>query len=456
VTERDLAPVLAVEEVGADEILVTSDALPGPAGLATVALLEGAAELSVDGAEPDGVVSVMAAVSSDARTGLVMANVLDPGLAVDLDRWLAQPSPRTGRPLSAPADGTGVARRAIRGLGLLSRLAVGLDELARADLSEATRALSLVDLGVSAVDLAELGPLPDGTALVAAGLDRWEELDPDAWEDEADDLLAATIDRSSRWSKSLQRDRPDVAGRLRVLTERMREDRSDGTVVMHSIVPAALDHPSAAAPMAPMAAPAAEGGLDLAVSRSRSARAGAGGTARPPAVEIAFAPDLAGRLIAAERVGHHLTVHLGGVDVDDAWLRVFEAGPVPRLLALAPVGSPERTWRTAVALIGPDVVDSDLLADVTRRAREPFRSPAVRRTERATHLGKVAARSSRTAALGSSGRDVDLDPTDAWRSCAEAWELGGDAVRAGRALRYAADPPGPTWSVSAPLMSDLA
>lgn len=440
-------PTLTARETSPDEVLVLTSRPPGPAGLAVVTLLDGASSLAVDTAEPDTVLHLSLPDGpdgpdrSDDRTRRLVAAVLDPAAAAELARWSARPSPRTPLPLHPTAIDPRFARPSLGRLGLFARLAVGLDEVVRPDLTGAALAASLVDLGALALDLADLGPVPDGAELVIAGLDRWEDLDPDEWDDD-DALLAATTRHSPQWRKSVYAHRPDLADRLEVLARDLRRDQQDRAVL--ATFPTLSDAPPPAA----------------SVGRAAARRGGAVGeparaaAPRPlPVVDVLFDAELDGRLIAAERVGHHLTVHLGGLGPDDLWFRVFEAGtePHPRLLALAPVGPSERTWRTAVALIGPDVADRDLRADVTRHPREPLRSTVVRRTERATHLGRVAARLSRTSAQGGSRPAA----REAWLRCAGAWEDAGDLARARRALEYADTRPAPNWSDTTPLLTDL-
>jgi hypothetical protein len=180
-------------------------------------------------------------------------------------------------------------------------------------------------------------------------------------------------------------------------------------------------------------------------------------TTAPPVIDVLFAPDLDGRVISAERDDHHLVVHLGGLGDRPGWLRVYRAGSPPRLLALAPVAETGRPWRTAVALIGPEVTTGDLLVDVTDAPSEPWRSPATRRTERAGHLGREAARvTRRAAALGrSAGRHGRVGAELAWQDCARAWDDAGDPVRADQARDHATDPPVPPWALSDPLLTDL-
>lgn len=421
-----------VEELADDEVLVSGDQ-PGPAGLSAVSFLDGAANLAVDTADPSQVVRLSLPTGPDDRVRRLVDAVLDAASAADLLRWMEGRSPRPPGALGVAPEDPRIARLPTGRLELFGRLAVGLEELLRPDLTEAALAAALVDLGASAFDLSALGPGPDGAALVTAGLERWESLDSDAWDEESQRLLAAISRKRPQWMKSLWPHDPALVDRLEVLSgelsDRMRHVR-------------------------PVAAYAAIESLpEVTRMATRAPAPGvAAGAPAVPVVDVSFDADLDGRLISAERVEHHLVVHLGGLaDAGDLWLRVYELGSVPRLLAIAPVGAPERTWRTAVALVGPDVADHDLAADVTRHPREPFRSPAVHRTERAVHLGRVAARAARNREQGDG--DVVMD---AWDRCAEAWDHAGDQPRADQARRYAEDPLAPRWATTDPLLTDLS
>jgi hypothetical protein len=459
------APLVATAT--ADQVVVSSDHAPGPAGLVVVHLLGGDATLAVDTIEPATLVSIALSRPLGDAERRVAHRVLGAPHADAVVRWAGPAGsgrPRVVDPPVLPLPGTQgrgdpgrgrVTTIAAGPLPLLGRLALGLEELTRAGLTDPHLALGLVDLGVLALDLTPgLDPDPAGLVLAVAGIERWELVGPDGWDDAGPDLLAATARRSVRWHKSLFAADPSLAGRLEVLM-RSRPNRSAAGAGATTGTGRARHHglpvagPPASAPPATVAAAPVPGAGPIAAERAA--------TTAPPAIEVAFAPDLDGRLISAERDDHHLVVHLGGLGDRPGWLRVYRAGSPPRLLALAPVVETGRPWRTAVALIGPEVATGDLLVDVTDAPSEPWRSPATRRTERAGHLGREAARITRRAAgLGrSAGREGRAGAEVAWQDCARAWDDAGDPVRADQAREYATDPPVPPWALSDPLLTDL-
>jgi hypothetical protein len=151
-------------------------------------------------------------------------------------------------------------------------------------------------------------------------------------------------------------------------------------------------------------------------------------------------------------------VHLGGLGDDPLWLRVHQTGTPPRLLAVAPVAETGRPWRTAVALIGPEVTTGDLLVDVTATPSEPWRSPGTppHATGRPPGPGggppHPARRRPRAFVGEGRGR---IEASTAWLDCARAWEAAGDERRAEQARRFADDRPVPSWAASDPLLTDL-
>lgn len=442
----------------ADRLTVGPDHPPGPAGLAVVRLLAGAATLAVDTASSATLVSLTLPRALDDPARRLAHLVLGARDAEALIRWSEETGPTAAHDAvlagrSTPTDGGADRPVPIRGpLPLLGRLALGLEELTRRGTTEAAVAAALVDLGVLTLDLAPgLDPDPAGLALAAAGIGRWELVGPDGWDDAGGELLAATTRRTARWHKSLFSADPSLARRLEVLVRSRPEQAGAGAAAVrarsHRLESAApsIEQRLSTVPAPVPAAGARPTGADLAAAPAR------------PMIEVAFAPTLDGRVIAAEREDHHLVVHLGGLGDDPLWLRVHQAGVPPRLLALAPLAESGRPWRTAVALIGPEVATGDLLVDVTDEPSEPWRSPATRRTERAGHLGREAARlTRRAAAVGrSAGRGGREDAEAAWLDCARAWDDADDPTRAEQARTYATDPPVPTWASRDPLLTDL-
>jgi hypothetical protein len=179
------------------------------------------------------------------------------------------------------------------------------------------------------------------------------------------------------------------------------------------------------------------------------------GEPRRQDVPVHFSPALTAaepRVIAAERAGHHLTVHVGGLPGGDGevrngrhsggtWLRVFEASERAIALSMVPFTPEGRPWRTATALIPPEVPTDRLLVDVTAEPSEPWRSPATRLTRAAAARGAAAAKASRTGAPEAPAQ---------WFETAAAWAAAGDQRRTALAEEYAAQPP-----EAEPLFTDL-
>ncbi|MBK6857230.1 MAG: hypothetical protein IPG97_11965 [Microthrixaceae bacterium] len=403
--------------------LASGGGTPGPAGLAMVTLAGGTTEVDVDYARPDRLSFLAVPLEPSEDDLAVVRRVLGPGTPTDSDRWWMTSTSSTVRPIGSNP------------LPLLGRLAVGLEELTATNHRDTVLAASLIDLGVHALDLThDLNPEPSGLELVTAGLARWEHIDPDAWDEEVE-LLAATTARSSRWVKAVYPHDPHLADRLQILSGALHR-RATGQDQVARLVEMAAPAPVAAAPMA-----AAEGGA----ARSAPTRER---LVPRPTIPVLFGADLDGRVIKAERHGHHLVVHLGGLGEHQAWLRVHRYGQPPQLLAMAPVEDSGRPWRQAVALIGPEVDTEDLLVDVTTRPTEPWRSATGRNVERATALGRDATRLSR--------RREFVEAQQAWSRCSRAWLEVDDLTRSRTAEDYATQPPVPPWAARDPLLSDLA
>lgn len=411
-------------------VLVTGR-LPGPAGLATVLLLDGAAELAVDVVEHDALVWLRldAPTSPDAvRLARFLLGPLAAGRLVgslgasgpiwdratdegDLDRW-------------GQRDGLG--------LGSIGRLAVALAELGDPHLDERAVAIGLVEAGLLALEVGpEPAPRPSGLDLVRAGVARWEALGPGARIEGDPALLARVVELGDAATAAVAAD-VELADALAELVADLARLLGDPPVAAaggarHRLRPPEPQEPVVlevrSLPTAPAAAPAAKASLDRAAAADRAA---------PPevAIEVAFSADLGARLIGVEHDGHHLRVHLGGVDDDapEPWLRVFAAGARPTPVALAPFPESGRPWRTAVALVPPGLPGSQLLVDVTTSPAEPWMAPSARALARATHLGAAAARA---------GRLADLDAQERWDACAEAWDDLGDEPRADAARAFA-------------------
>lgn len=207
----------------ADRLVVGPDRRPGPAGLSLVYLLDGAAVLAVDTAAPDTLVSLSLPRPLDDPARRLTHLVLGTLDAERLIRWSEETEPGAAQdaaPTRLLTPDTGGADRPLTitpgPLPLLGRLALGLEELVRPGPTDAAMALGLVDLGVLATDLAPgLAPDPPGRVLAEAGIDRWELLDPDGWDDAGEELLAATSRRAAHWHKSLHGAAPDLAGSTR-------------------------------------------------------------------------------------------------------------------------------------------------------------------------------------------------------------------------------------------------
>lgn len=461
-------PAEAVANLSDQLLVVTGERPDGPAGLVVVELLDGSAELAVDTAEPDTVLSLALARPLDDPAHRLARLILGPVIADALLPWLDRaggpgsgsgprgPSPvgqtsvRLGdRDTDRHSDSEPSAQRVRPGAfgpgPLLGRLALGLAELTRPDLTDLEVAASLVEMGTLAGDLGPgLDPSPSGLALATAGIERWELLGPDDWETNPVVLEVVGI-RQARWAKSLHQLDPTLADRLR----RLRTARFNR---MDAAARSGRARGAVSGPLPPAAA--AAGPLDLVTYRNEMVAAAE--QAAPPTLEVLFDPDVDGWLISADHDGHHLVVHLGGLGDRPCWLRVHRRGTPLRLLALAPVEPGNRRWRQAVALIGPEVGSDDLIVDVTADPTQPWQSDSTRRVRRASRLGVEAARLSRQQVAAGAARPRRQNPVAAaWMECSQAWDEAGDQQRAARASQHSLDPPVPSWARRDPLLTDL-
>ena len=417
---------------------------PGPAGVAALELLGGEATLLVDVAEPDLLVSLR--LGDPGAPGV--ARVVDALLGVGVMELLSH---------LPDAEPTVVWRKADRripyvqgqgGLGLIGRLAIGLAEVSSVGRSDAAIAVGLVEAGFAAMLLAgEITPSPTGLALVRVGVDRWTQLPSDAFDRVGDAALARLVAEGERWSAAVADRHALLSASLRRLLTPL-QGRSSGPVASAggAVSPAApaAARLRAAPKKAEQAEQAVDVALDLSMDASRAMAAPladavfAVPTGRRHDVAVLVDAALSAsseiRVIAAERDGHHLTVHIGGADHAGAlWLRVLEgrrpAGHGwPTLLALAPFSGSDRPWRSAVALIPPAIgAPEPLLVDVTANPPAPWCSSPTRATAHATALGALASRA---------GRQRRVDTPARWAACAQAWESIGDDRRRALAEGY--------------------
>ena len=430
---------------------------PGPAGVAVLDLRGGDAVLVADVAEPDLLVSLQLPELAGEDSQRIADTVLGAGVINELRQLRGDGTPAVVWRRQDQARRTVIGQG---GLGLIGRLAVGLAEITAADRSEAAIAIGLVEAGVGAVLLdREISPSPSGLALVRAGVARWEDLPPFAF----DGLGMPTVDRltveAQRWAATVGTVDDRLGAALERLAIRLR-GRFGPDVAAAGAVGGA--RPTSAPP--PPAAAGAPSLRGVGSSKKLSAAAAAAPTADAMRSEKARLPEVAvevdGRLaagadvriISTELDGHHLTVHVGGLrQPSRSWLRVFaddrtsSDGDRPTLLALAPFDGSGRPWSTAVALVPPDLARADrLLVDVTDEPTGPWRSSATRATQSAAAMGAVAARATRRGAR---------DASDRWSACSDAWERIGDARRAGLAAAYAGS--GPVYAGGGLLVDEL-
>jgi hypothetical protein len=425
-----------VDDASSDAPVTVRGWQAGPAGVATVDLLDGAAELDIDVAEPDLLVSLRLHDPRTRPARRLARILLGPTAAAALDGFHRNPGepvvvweriddrvrdlrPRTRRP---------------GGLGLVGRLGLTLCELGVPGRSDAAIAVGLVDAAMTAADLrVDLAPQPTGSALLAAGLLRWDALPAGAL-DGATDLLGQL---QGRWLKTAFAIDPDQGDQLKELFARhggSSQPAAEGAARGGGRSATQLDRSWLAGAAGSAMAPAAA----LAAAPMASEAAADAAVAAFPSIEVAFDAILAAadaRVVNVERTDHHLVVHLGGLPGGrpDAWLRVFaddSTGPVP--LAFAPIPDADRPWRTAVALVPAEVPNRKLLVDVTLSPKDRWPSPTARSVGAAVHLGAEAARA---------GRRSDADAATRWDHAASAWDELGDDRRADLAREYAAFAP---------------
>jgi hypothetical protein len=178
-----------------------------------------------------------------------------------------------------------------------------------------------------------------------------------------------------------------------------------------------------------------------------TARRGAGG----PRVDLRALP---GALCDAGPVAYRRGTSEVEVRVPDwagqhhaLWARAFHARD-DVLLAVAQFrrDGPD-VW---ARLLVPPHHAPHLEVDVTDRPELPRPSATLRAVQRATYLGRLAARAERLSRPEQAARQ--------WRRCAREWKRAGDRSRAYRAARYgreASSAPWPPDRVIAPLITDL-
>ena len=174
---------------------------PGPAGVAVLDLRGGDAVLVADVAEPDLLVSLQLPELAGEDSQRIADTVLGAGVINELRQLRGDGTPAVVWRRQDQARRTVIGQG---GLGLIGRLAVGLAEITAADRSEAAIAIGLVEAGVGAVLLdREISPSPSGLDLVRAGVARWEDLPPFAF----DGLGMPTVDRltaeAQRWAATV-------------------------------------------------------------------------------------------------------------------------------------------------------------------------------------------------------------------------------------------------------------
>jgi hypothetical protein len=131
----------------------------------------------------------------------------------------------------------------------------------------------------------------------------------------------------------------------------------------------------------------------------------------------------------------------------DLWARAFHASD-DVLLAVAQFRRDGPDVRAR--LVVPPNHAPRLEVDVTDRPELPRPSATLRAVQRATYLGRLAARAERL------GRPEEA--TRHWRECAREWMRAGDRSRAYRAARHGREPSSAPWPpdrVIAPLVTDL-
>ena len=131
-----------------------------------------------------------------------------------------------------------------------------------------------------------------------------------------------------------------------------------------------------------------------------------------------------------ERAHLHVTVRTGRAPARPLWVRVFRTGRRPILLGFGPLVPNDFGSATGVVLLPAELRAAVLIADVTDRPDQPWRTSALRTTARAVRMGRDAGRAER--------QDDRAGARQAWQTCASLWDQQRDDRRAALAREYAA------------------
>lgn len=416
----------------------------GPAGWVGVHLAGGAVELLVDHADPASLARLTLAPDADlddarGETSLALASLFGgdwPEIRQALRGGLSE---RPRRVRSGSRDGGMAAGRTIAALG---RLAVIEAEAAAHASGPLARAVAGLEAGVLRAEApAALLLSPTAGAVLTDAASHLLSLDVDDltwsvdWRGRLE--LAALATRAAARLDERPDDDPGgaLARALREVARRWRGEPDTGTAAAGGAAPkgAPVLHemaaPAAAAPAAMMPAPAAAPRPTLARAAGRTRAAS---EEVPLLIETDPALDLT--IMSARLEGAHLHVTArtaGSVGATTPlWLRVFRRDRRPVLLGLGPLAPNDFGSAVARVLLPAELRRADVLADITARPDEPWRSPAVRTTQRAVRVARDACRAERTD-------DPDAAAA-AWRRSAALWDHHGDDRRAGLARQYAA------------------
>lgn len=402
---------------------------PGPAGLTTVRLAAGRVDLAVDVAEPANLVSLTYTDPLDGPTARVLEVLLDRSVLQTLERvdktrpdetlvWQTDDD-SPDRTANAPRPNV----RRLGELGRIGQLALVTGELTRIERSPFGTALGLFELAdMASVVEKDFLPIPDHRALMAAALGHLRHSDPGTWTNAiADGDFDRLEELLGRWSRNLGLRSPDAREPLNEILARLRRrpDRDVQSGLAAASPPMVADLATASAIRA-----TGPGGTTASGSSAISA-----GAAEPPVplIDVVVDPWLTSVTVStAVFRDDHLYVEGRGTTDVDAWVRVFERGPAPTLIAMAPVRPTAIGRWSARALLPSGTTAAEALVDLTTRPKDPWQSPPTRAVTAAVHLGALAARSTRRG---------QQDAPREWERAADAWAAAGDDVRADQARR---------------------